>query len=102
MVDISPVSVAYGSIWAEACGQVVAVHIMGVGVNADMNAWTTMKVGTLPTKYRPAHMVTAAMYESPGASIIQAATDGSVSIVARDTKIQKGSNIDGTLTFIAA
>lgn len=98
---MSPVAVDYGSIWAEACGRVVAVHIMGVGVKDDINVWTSMKIGTLPTGYRPARMITAAMYESPGASIIQAATDGSVSIVARDTKIQKGSNIDGTLTFIA-
>lgn len=94
-------AVAYGSIWAEACGRVVVVHVTGVGVKADINIWTSVRAGTLPIGYRPATNVTAAMYESPGASIIQVGTDGAVSIVASDTKIQKGSNIDGTLAFIA-
>ena len=94
--------IAYGDVWAEAYGNVVVVHVAAVGPSSNHGAWTSWKFGQLPVGYRPQASVTAAVYSTPGAAIIQANSDGGLYFSVRDNAMQTGQNLDGTLTFVRA
>lgn len=65
-------------------------------------AWTSWKFGQLPVGYRPQKSVTAVVYSYPSAALIQASTDGNLYFATRDSAMQTGQNLDGTLTFVRA
>lgn len=99
---MSATGIAYGNVWAEACGNVVVVHVAAVGPSSSHGAWTAWRFGQLPVGYRPQAAVTAAVYSRPGTALIQANSDGSLYFFARDNDMQTGQNLDGTLTFVRA
>ena len=100
-LDIGVKNIAYGQIWAEYYGKIVMVHVVGVGVASAINPFNQMTMGNIPQGYRPSVAVTAAVYSSPSTAIIQVNSDGNLILLARDNTINKGMNVDGTLTYMA-
>ena len=94
-------NVNYGQIWAEHCGKIVMVHMLGVGVASAISPWTQMTMGTIPPGYRPSVPVTAAVYSTPATAIVMATPGGELNLLARDNTVTMGMNVDGTLTYMA-
>ena len=99
---MNKIGIAYGNVWAEAYGDIVVVHVAAVGPSSNHNAWTSWKFGQLPVGYRPQASVAAVVYSYPSAALIQANTDGNLYFATRDSAMQTGQNLDGTLTFVRA
>ena len=100
-IPLSVSGISYGEVRAEGSGPIVIVHVTGVGVQETIPMWRGRTIATLPAGYRPKKSVSAAMYESPACAFVQVLTDGKLQLVARDTAIEPGMNIEATISFLA-
>ena len=100
-IPLSVSDISYGEVWAEGSGPIVIVHVTSVGVQETIPMWRGRTIATLPAGYRPKKSVSAAMYESPACAFVQVLTDGKLQLVARDTAIEPGMNIEATISFLA-